>query len=230
MPHKIHCIIILEALAIAPTQATQSAGGNAYIAKCSKISAHADSGVRRMRRLPKGVWDRIVSSVYGRRSRGAHDLSASITKSKPAVLSHLASARSTRCEHDCALHIMVWSQRDGALFTENMHTRCCGCEGREVRRVFVHCFLDGRTRHRLRRKSVAAMQEKCRENRRREIATVPGPIPRIPDKSGKQPNEPTKCCEREGERATDPLAAIKKIYEHNVPMSLSNPCHYSRQR
>jgi len=51
-----------------------------------------------------------------------------------------------------------------------------------VRRVFVHCFLDGRDTRHLGRKYVGAMQDKCREIGVGEIATVVGVLCVIRDK------------------------------------------------
>src|SRR5437667_11630207 len=96
----------------------------------------------------------------------------------------------------------------------------------KARRVFVHCFLDGRdTPPSSALKYVRAMQEQCREVGVGEIATVVG---RYYAMDRDQHWERTERAYRllvhgEGQRSKDPLAAITQSYDRNVTDEFVEP-------
>jgi 2,3-bisphosphoglycerate-independent phosphoglycerate mutase len=102
----------------------------------------------------------------------------------------------------------------------------------EVHRVFVHCFLDGRdTPPSSAEKYVAAMQEKCREIGVGEIATVVGRYYAMDRDKRWERIEPAyrMLVHGEGERATDPMAAIRRSYERNVTDEFVEPIVITRE-
>src|SRR2546421_4743317 len=131
----------------------------------------------------------------------------------------LNAAIDSAVNHDRALHIMGLVS-DGLVHSSQEHAYALlrMAKDRELR-VFVHCFLDGRdTPPSSAEKYVAAMQDKCREIGVGEIATVVG---RYYAMDRDQHWERTERASRllvdgEGERAKDPLAAIRQSYERNV--------------
>jgi 2,3-bisphosphoglycerate-independent phosphoglycerate mutase len=144
----------------------------------------------------------------------------------------LNAAMDNAVKHDRALHIMglvsdgqVHSSQEHAYALLRMAKEC------EVRRVFVHCFLDGRdTPPSSAEKYVAAMQEKCREIGVGEIATVVGRYYAMDrDKHWERIERAYKLLiNGEGERATDPLAAIRKSYEHGITDEFVEPIVVTR--
>ena len=139
----------------------------------------------------------------------------------------LNAAMDSAAKHDRALHIMglvsdglVHSSQEHAYALLRMAKEC------DVRRVFLHCFLDGRdTPPASAEKYVAAMQEKCREIGVGEIATVVGRYHAMDrDKRWERIERAYKLLVNgEGERAGDPLAAIRRSYERNVTDEFVEP-------
>ena len=144
----------------------------------------------------------------------------------------LNAAMDNAIKHDRALHIMglvsdglVHSSQEHAYALLRMAKEC------EVRRVFIHCFLDGRdTPPSSAEKYVAAMQEKCREIGVGEIATIVGRYYAMDrDKHWERIERAYKLLVNgEGERATDPLAAITKSYEHGITDEFVEPIVITR--
>jgi 2,3-bisphosphoglycerate-independent phosphoglycerate mutase len=144
----------------------------------------------------------------------------------------LNAAIDNAVKHDRALHIMGLVS-DGMVHSSQEHAYALlrMARAREVRRVFVHCFLDGRdTPPSSAEKYVAAMQEKCREIGAGEIATLVGRYYAMDrDKRWERIERAYKMLVNgEGERATDPLAAIRKSYEHNVTDEFVEPVVITR--
>src|SRR6185503_7694874 len=145
----------------------------------------------------------------------------------------LNAAMDSAAKHDRALHIMglvsdglVHSSQEHAYTLLRMAKEC------EVQRVFVHCFLDGRdTPPSSAEKYVAAMQEKCKEIGVGEIATVVGRYYAMDRDKRWERIEPAyrMLVHGEGERATDPLAAIRASYERNVTDEFVEPIVMTRE-
>src|SRR6266850_662851 len=145
----------------------------------------------------------------------------------------LNAAIDNAVNHDCGLHMMGLVS-DGMVHSSQEHAYALlrMARAREVRRVFVHCFLDGRdTPPSSAEKYVAAMQEKCREIGVGEIATVVGRYYAMDrDKRWERTERAYKMLVNcEGERATDPLAAIRRSYEHNVTDEFVEPVVITRE-
>jgi len=135
-------------------------------------------------------------------------------------------------KHDRALHIMGLLS-DGLVHSSQEHAYALlrMAKENEVRRVFVHCFLDGRdTPPSSAEKYVAAMQEKCREIGVGEIATVVGRYYAMDRDKRWERIEPAyrMLVHGEGERATDPTAAIRASYERNVTDEFVEPIVITR--
>jgi 2,3-bisphosphoglycerate-independent phosphoglycerate mutase len=97
---------------------------------------------------------------------------------------------------------------------------------RDAKRVFVHCFLDGRdTPPASATKYVEAMQQKCREIGAGEVASVVGRYYAMDrDKRWERNERAYKLLVNgEGERTNDPVAAIRKSYEQNVTDEFVEP-------
>jgi 2,3-bisphosphoglycerate-independent phosphoglycerate mutase len=145
----------------------------------------------------------------------------------------LNAAMDSAAKHDRALHIMglvsdglVHSSQEHAYALLRMAKEC------DVRRVFLHCFLDGRdTPPASAEKYVAAMQEKCREIGVGEIATVVGRYHAMDrDKRWERIERAYKLLVNgEGERASDPLAAIRRSYERSVTDEFVEPIVVTRE-
>jgi 2,3-bisphosphoglycerate-independent phosphoglycerate mutase len=139
----------------------------------------------------------------------------------------LNAAMDSAVKHDRALHIMglvsdglVHSSQEHAYALLRMAKDC------EVRRVYVHCFLDGRdTPPESADKYVAKMQDKCREIGIGEIASVVGRYYAMDrDKRWDRIERAYKLLtDAEGERATDPIAAVKKSYERGITDEFVEP-------
>jgi 2,3-bisphosphoglycerate-independent phosphoglycerate mutase len=139
----------------------------------------------------------------------------------------LNSAMDNAVKHDRALHLMGLVS-DGLVHSSQEHAyallRMAKASG--VRRVFVHCFLDGRdTPPSSAEKYVAAMQDKCREIGIGEIATVVGRYYAMDrDKHWERIERAYKLLvSGEGARAKDPVAAIRKSYEHGITDEFVEP-------
>src|SRR5438874_11641910 len=88
----------------------------------------------------------------------------------------LNAAMDSAVKHDRALHIMGLVS-DGLVHSSQEHAYALlrMAKEHEVRRLYIHCFLDGRdTRPQSAAKYVGAMRDKCREIGVGEIATLVG--------------------------------------------------------
>jgi 2,3-bisphosphoglycerate-independent phosphoglycerate mutase len=144
----------------------------------------------------------------------------------------LNAAMDNAVKHDRALHMMGLVS-DGLVHSSQEHAYALLRMAKEcgARRVFVHCFLDGRdTPPSSAEKYVAAMQNKCREIGIGEIATVVGRYYAMDrDKHWERIERAYKLLVKgEGEHATDPLAAIRKSYEHGITDEFVEPIVVSR--
>ncbi|HXT61729.1 MAG TPA: hypothetical protein VN696_01715, partial [Pyrinomonadaceae bacterium] len=129
----------------------------------------------------------------------------------------LNAAMDSAAKHGRALHIMglvsdglVHSSQEHAYALLQMARDC------EVRRVYVHCFLDGRdTPPESADKYIRMMQEKCSEIGIGEIASLCGRYYAMDrDKRWDRTERAYQMLVNgEGERVIDPIAAIKKSYE-----------------
>src|SRR5438105_462737 len=132
----------------------------------------------------------------------------------------LNAAMDNAINHDRALHIMGLVS-DGLVHSSQEHADALLRMAKDckARRVFLHCFLDGRdTPPSSALKYVKAMQEQCREIGVGEIATVVGRYYAMDrDKHWERTERAYKLLVNgEGEPTNDPLAAIRKSYERNV--------------
>jgi len=139
----------------------------------------------------------------------------------------LNAAIDNAAKRDRALHIMGLVS-DGLVHSSQEHAYALLrlAKDSEVRRVYVHCFLDGRdTPPASAEKYVAAMQEKCREIGVGEIATLSGRYYAMDrDKRWERTERAYRMLVHgEGERATDPIAAVRKSYEQNVTDEFVEP-------
>jgi 2,3-bisphosphoglycerate-independent phosphoglycerate mutase len=144
----------------------------------------------------------------------------------------LNAAIDSAVKHDRALHIMGLLS-DGLVHSSQEHAYSLLRMAKEsnARRVFVHCFLDGRdTPPSSAEKYVAAMRDKCREIGVGEIATIVGRYYAMDrDKRWERIERAYRLLVHgEGERATDPLAAIRKSYDRGVTDEFVEPIVMSR--
>ncbi len=144
----------------------------------------------------------------------------------------LNSAIDNAVKHDRALHIMGLVS-DGLVHSSQEHAYALLrlAHERELRRVFVHCFPDGRdTPPSSAEKYVAAMQAKCREIGVGQIASVVGRYYAMDrDKRWERTERAYKLLVGgEGERASDPLAAIRRSYEQGVTDEFVEPIIITR--
>src|SRR5882672_189318 len=187
--------------------------------------------------LPKGV---MGNSNVGHLSMGAGrvvltDIERINHAIKTGEFAHnlaLNAAMDSAVKHDRALHIMGLVS-DGLVHSSQEHAYALlrMAKDRDVRRVFVHCFLDGRdTPPSSAEKYVAAMQEKCREIGAGEIATVVGRYYAMDrDKHWERIERAYKLLVHgEGQRTIDPLTAIRQSYEHNVTDEFVEPIVVTR--
>lgn len=139
----------------------------------------------------------------------------------------LNAAMDSAAKHDRALHIMgllsdglVHSSQEHAYALLRMARDC------EVKRVYVHCFLDGRdTPPESADKYVSLMQEKCREVGIGEIASLCGRYYAMDrDKRWERTERAYKLLVNgEGERATDPIASVRKSYGRGITDEFVEP-------
>jgi len=144
----------------------------------------------------------------------------------------LNAAMDNAVKHDRALHIMGLVS-DGLVHSSQEHAYALlrMAKEKEVRRVFVHCFLDGRdTPPSSAQKYVAAMQTKCKEIGVGEIASVVGRYYAMDrDKRWERTERAYRMLvHAEGELAKDPIAAIKQSYEHKVTDEFAEPIVLTR--
>src|SRR5256886_1436285 len=145
----------------------------------------------------------------------------------------LHAAMDNAVRRDRALHIMGLVS-DGLVHSSQEHAYALlkMAKDREVRRVYVHCFLDGRdTPPESAYKYVAMMQEKCSEIGVGEIASLCGRYYAMDrDKRWDRIERAYKMLVNgEGERATDPVAAIKQSYERGVTDEFVEPIVMMRE-
>jgi 2,3-bisphosphoglycerate-independent phosphoglycerate mutase len=144
----------------------------------------------------------------------------------------LNAAVDNAVKHDRALHIMGLVS-DGMVHSSQEHAYALLrlAKGRQARRVFVHCFLDGRdTPPSSAEKYVAAMQAKCREIGVGEIASVVGRYYAMDrDRRWERIERAYKLLiNGEGDRASDPLAAIRRSYERGLTDEFVEPVTITR--
>jgi 2,3-bisphosphoglycerate-independent phosphoglycerate mutase len=145
----------------------------------------------------------------------------------------LNAAMDSAVKHDRALHLMGLVS-DGLVHSSQEHAYALlhMAKERGVRRVFVHCFLDGRdTPPASADRYVAAMQEKCKEIGVGEIATLVGRYYAMDrDKRWERTERAYKLLvNAEGEHAGDPIAAIRTSYERNVTDEFVEPIVVTRE-
>lgn len=143
------------------------------------------------------------------------------------------AAMDNAVKHDRALHLMGLVS-DGLVHSSQEHAYALlrMAKDREVQRVFVHCFLDGRdTPPSSAIGYLAAMQEKCREVGIGEIATVVGRYYAMDrDKHWERTARAHQLLAHgEGEPVADPLAAIRRSYERNVTDEFVEPLVVTRE-
>jgi len=139
----------------------------------------------------------------------------------------LNAAMDNAAKHDRALHVMGLVS-DGLVHSSQEHAYALlkMAKDAEVRRVYVHCFLDGRdTPPESADKYVAMMREKCAEIGIGEIASVVGRYYAMDrDKRWERIERAYQLLVNgEGERATDPVAAVRKSYERGVTDEFVEP-------
>jgi len=139
----------------------------------------------------------------------------------------LNAAMDSAVKHDRALHIMGLLS-DGLVHSSQEHAFALLRMAKDlgIRRVFIHCFLDGRdTPPESAERYVAALQDKCREIGIGEIATLCGRYYAMDrDKRWERIERAYKMLVHgEGERAVDPLAAIRRSYERNITDEFVEP-------
>jgi 2,3-bisphosphoglycerate-independent phosphoglycerate mutase len=144
----------------------------------------------------------------------------------------LNAAIENAVKHDRALHLMGLVS-DGLVHSSQEHAYALLrlAKEREVRRVYVHCFLDGRdTPPESADRYIALMQDKCREIGVGEIASLCGRYYAMDrDKRWERIELAYKLLvDGEGERATDAVAAIKKSYERGVTDEFLEPVVITR--
>src|SRR5437762_5833240 len=182
--------------------------------------------------LPKGVMGNSnvghLSIGAGRVLRG--DLERINHEIKTGEFFHnlaLNAAIDSAVKQDRALHIMGLVS-DGLVHSSQEHAYALlrMAKDRDARRVFVHCFLDGRdTPPSSALKYVQAMQDQCREIGAGEIASVVGRYYAMDRDKRWERIEPAYklLVDGEGERTNDPLVAIQKSYERNVTDEFVEP-------
>ena len=145
----------------------------------------------------------------------------------------LNAAIDNAAKHDRALHLMGLVS-DGLVHSSQEHAYALlrMAKEHEVRRLFVHCFLDGRdTPPSSAEKYVAAMQDKLKEIGIGEIATVVGRYYAMDrDKRWERTERAFNLLVKgEGLRASDPLAATRKSYEHGITDEFVEPIVVTRE-
>jgi 2,3-bisphosphoglycerate-independent phosphoglycerate mutase len=139
----------------------------------------------------------------------------------------LNAAMDSAVKHDRALHLMGLTS-DGLVHSSQEHAYALLrlAKDCQVKRVFVHCFLDGRdTPPESAEKYVAAMQEKCREIGIGEIASISGRYYAMDrDKRWERTERAYRMLvSGEGIQTNDPLAAIRQSYERNITDEFVEP-------
>jgi 2,3-bisphosphoglycerate-independent phosphoglycerate mutase len=145
----------------------------------------------------------------------------------------LNAAIDNAVKHDRPLHLMGLLS-DGLVHSSQEHAFALLrlAKQREVRRVFVHCFLDGRdTPPSSAERYVAALQEKLNEIGVGEIATLVGRYYAMDrDKRWERTQRAFDLLVKgEGRRVADPLAAIRQSYEHGITDEFVEPVVVARE-
>jgi 2,3-bisphosphoglycerate-independent phosphoglycerate mutase len=145
----------------------------------------------------------------------------------------LNAAIDSAVKHDKALHLMGLLS-DGLVHSSQEHAYALLrlAKERDVRRLFIHCFLDGRdTSPSSAEKYVAAMQDKIKELGIGEIATVVGRYYAMDRDKHWERTEPAYrlLVEGEGQRTRDPLAAIRSSYERGITDEFVEPIVVTRE-
>ena len=145
----------------------------------------------------------------------------------------LNAAIDNALKHNRALHLMGLLS-DGLVHSSQEHAYALLrlAKKREVRRVFVHCFLDGRdTPPSSAEKYVAALQDKLNEIGIGAIATVVGRYYSMDrDKRWERTERAFNLLVKgEGQRTSDPLAAIRRSYEHGITDEFVEPIVVTRE-
>jgi 2,3-bisphosphoglycerate-independent phosphoglycerate mutase len=144
----------------------------------------------------------------------------------------LNAALDSALTHERALHLMGLTS-DGLVHSSQEHAYALlrFAASRGLRRVFVHCFLDGRdTPPSSAERYVAAMQAKCREIGVGEVASLCGRYYAMDrDKRWERTERAYKLLvQGKGERATDPVEAIRRSYEHGITDEFVEPVVVTR--
>jgi 2,3-bisphosphoglycerate-independent phosphoglycerate mutase len=139
----------------------------------------------------------------------------------------LNAAIDNAVKHDKAVHLMGLVS-DGLVHSSQEHAYALMrlAKGRDARKLFVHCFLDGRdTPPSSAEKYVAALQDKINEIGIGEIATVVGRYYAMDRDKHWERIEPAYklLVNGEGQRTRDPLAAIRASYERGVTDEFVEP-------
>ena len=145
----------------------------------------------------------------------------------------LNAAIDNALKHNRALHLMGLLS-DGLVHSSQEHAYALLrlAKEREVRRVFVHCFLDGRdTPPSSAEKYVAALQDKLNEIGIGAIATVVGRYYAMDrDKRWERTERAFNLLVKgEGQRTSDPLTAIRRSYEHGITDEFVEPIVVTRE-
>jgi 2,3-bisphosphoglycerate-independent phosphoglycerate mutase len=139
----------------------------------------------------------------------------------------LTAAIDSAVKHDRAIHLMGLLS-DGMVHSSQEHAYALLKLAKDhgARRVFVHCFLDGRdTPPASAIRYVEAMQQRCREIGVGEIASVIGRYYAMDrDKRWERIELAYKMLvDGEGERTDDPIAAIRKSYARKITDEFVEP-------
>jgi 2,3-bisphosphoglycerate-independent phosphoglycerate mutase len=145
----------------------------------------------------------------------------------------LNAAIDSAVKHDRALHLMGLVS-DGLVHSSQEHAYALLrlAKDREVQRLFVHCFLDGRdTPPSSAKKYVSAMQDKLNEIGIGEIAMVIGRYYAMDrDKRWERTERAFNLLVNgEGRHTLDPLAAIQQSYEQGVTDEFVEPVVVTRE-
>jgi 2,3-bisphosphoglycerate-independent phosphoglycerate mutase len=145
----------------------------------------------------------------------------------------LNAAIDNAVKHDHALHLMGLLS-DGLVHSSQEHAYALLrlAKQRKVRRVFVHCFLDGRdTPPSSAEKYVAALQDKLNEIGVGEIATLVGRYYAMDrDKRWERTERAYNLLVKgEGLPTSNPLAAIRQSYERGVTDEFVEPIVVTRE-
>jgi 2,3-bisphosphoglycerate-independent phosphoglycerate mutase len=145
----------------------------------------------------------------------------------------LNAAMESAAKHDRALHLIGLTS-DGLVHSSQEHAYALlrMAAERGLRRVFVHCFLDGRdTPPASAERYVAEMQAKCAQVGTGEVASVCGRYYAMDrDKRWERTERAYRLLVHgEGERAADPVAAVRRSYERGVTDEFVEPAVVTRE-